>query len=111
MTLKLVSFSSSKKDLEPINRDFQWGPCCCGFVKKYLWFISCIFKGEDGVDTCKGDGGGPLFCPLVVDPERYVQIGIVAIGLECGLPNVPGIYASVPYGLCFIKWATHCKVS
>ena len=74
-------------------------------------YILSIFKGEDGVDTCKGDGGGPLFCPLVVDPERYVQVGIVAIGLECGLPNVPGIYASVPYGLCFIKWATHCKVS
>ena len=62
------------------------------------------------MDTCAGDGGGPLFCPLAADPERYVQIGIVAIGLECGLPDVPGIYASIPQGLCFIKWATQCKV-
>ena len=66
--------------------------------------------GEKGVDTCKGDGGGPLFCPLTEDPERYVQIGIVAIGLECGRADVPGIYANVPYGLCFIKWATQCVV-
>jgi kallikrein len=66
--------------------------------------------GERGKDTCRGDGGGPLVCPLTADPDRYVQVGVVAWGIDCGLPNVPGVYASVPYGLCFIKWATKCQV-
>ena len=74
-------------------------------ILRWFWIL-----GEDGVDTCAGDGGGPLFCPLAADTERYVQIGIVALGLECGLPDVPGIYASIPKGLCFIKWGTQCKV-
>ena len=67
--------------------------------------------GHDRNDTCEGDGGGPLVCPFKQDPQRYVQIGIVAWGLGCGRLNVPGVYASVRHGLCFIKWATVCKVS
>lgn len=64
--------------------------------------------GQRGRDTCQGDGGGPLMCPADGTTKRYVQVGIVAWGLECGLPNTPGVYASVPYGLCFIDWATKC---
>ena len=67
--------------------------------------------GKANEDTCKGDGGSPLVCPLREDPDHYVQVGIVAWGLECGLPGVPGVYASVPRALCFIKMATFCKVS
>ena len=60
-------------------------------------------------DTCEGDGGSPMVCPLKQDPQRYVQLGIVAWGLGCGRLDVPGVYASVRHGLCFIKWATFCK--
>ena len=30
--------------------------------------------GEEGVDTCTGDGGGPLVCPRKNDPSTYVQV-------------------------------------
>ncbi|XP_046748894.1 phenoloxidase-activating factor 2 isoform X2 [Diprion similis] len=51
--------------------------------------------GEPGKDTCKGDGGSPLVCPLKSDPTRYVQAGIVAWGIGCGEKRVPGVYANV----------------
>ena len=67
--------------------------------------------GIPGKDTCKGDGGGPLVCPRYsnVNPEdqQYVQAGIVAWGIGCG-SEVPGVYADVSEGQCFIDWATKC---
>ncbi|XP_011641802.1 phenoloxidase-activating factor 2-like [Pogonomyrmex barbatus] len=53
--------------------------------------------GEAGKDTCKGDGGSPLMCPLASDPTRFVQAGIVAWGLGCGDDRIPGVYANVAY--------------
>ncbi|XP_071520816.1 inactive CLIP domain-containing serine protease A8-like [Panulirus ornatus] len=52
--------------------------------------------GEEGKDTCKGDGGGPLSC---LDPStgRYVLVGITAWGIGCGQKDVPGVYADVQY--------------
>ena len=35
--------------------------------------------------------------------------GVVAWGIGCGVPNVPGVYASIPDALCFIHSATKCK--
>ena len=64
-----------------------------------------------GTDTCEGDGGSPLVCPLAADPDRYVQLGVVAWGIDCGVRDVPGVYASVPEGMCFIKWTANCFVS
>ena len=30
--------------------------------------------GDEGVDTCVGDGGGPLMCPSVNDPNQWIQV-------------------------------------
>ncbi|XP_034235069.1 phenoloxidase-activating factor 2-like [Thrips palmi] len=50
--------------------------------------------GEEGKDTCKGDGGSPLVC---TQPDGHYQVvGVVAWGVDCGLPKVPGLYANVP---------------
>jgi len=51
--------------------------------------------GELGKDTCKGDGGSPLVCPIPEHPGRYVQVGIVAWGIGCGENQIPGVYANV----------------
>ena len=65
--------------------------------------------GEEGKDLCTGDGGGSLVCPMVRHPNRYVIAGIVAFGIRCGLKDVPGGYAAVSDGLCFIHYATKCQ--
>lgn len=51
--------------------------------------------GELGKDTCKGDGGSPLFCPIPSMNERYYQAGIVSWGVGCGERQIPGIYVNV----------------
>jgi kallikrein len=51
--------------------------------------------GEPDLDTCTGDGGSPLVCPDRKNPNRYLQVGIVAWGIGCGENQVPGVYADV----------------
>ncbi|XP_039479323.1 phenoloxidase-activating factor 2-like, partial [Drosophila santomea] len=51
--------------------------------------------GEPGKDSCFGDGGSPLACPMKNDPQRYELAGIVNFGINCGLPDVPGVYTNV----------------
>lgn len=45
--------------------------------------------GEKGVDTCTGDGGSPLVCPIPNKQNKFYQVGIVSWGIECGDP-IPG---------------------
>jgi len=51
--------------------------------------------GELNKDACFGDGGSPLVCPSLDNPDRYTLAGIVAWGLDCGYENVPGVYVNV----------------
>nr|CAD7267122.1 unnamed protein product [Timema shepardi] len=46
-------------------------------------------------DTCQGDGGGPLVCPLSDVTGRYVQVGVVSWGIGCGDTQVPAVYSNV----------------
>ncbi|KAH8393480.1 hypothetical protein KR200_002159, partial [Drosophila serrata] len=50
--------------------------------------------GEEGKDSCSGDGGSPLACPLDNDPERFEQAGIVNWGVGCGEADTPGVYTN-----------------
>ncbi|KAF6199695.1 hypothetical protein GE061_005993 [Apolygus lucorum] len=61
---------------------------------KLLPGFICAGGVADG-DTCKGDGGGPLFCPMKNEPNRMAVVGITAWGIECGKGN-PTVFASVP---------------
>jgi len=69
-------------------------------------FLCAGGSSEGGEDACEGDGGGPLVCR---QDDRYVLAGIVAWGIGCGKPNVPGVYAAVTDVLCWIDWVTKCK--
>jgi len=72
-----------------------------GFRLHESWM--CI-GGTKGNDTCKGDGGSPHVCKT----ERgWTQIGAVAWGIECG-NEVPAVYSSVPYAMCWIDWVMSC---
>lgn len=55
----------------------------------------CAGGQKKGQDSCTGDGGSPLVCPLRDDPSRYVQVGVVAWGIECGRLGLPGAYSDV----------------
>lgn len=57
--------------------------------------------GEEGKDSCSGDGGSPLVC-LDSAQKQYVQIGMVAWGIGCGTGGIPGVYADVLYGYDWI---------
>ncbi|KRG00138.1 uncharacterized protein Dwil_GK12917 [Drosophila willistoni] len=51
--------------------------------------------GQRGVDTCQGDGGAPLACPIGIPSEnRYQLSGMVAWGIGCN-DDVPAAYANV----------------
>ncbi|XP_045506055.1 phenoloxidase-activating factor 2-like isoform X2 [Colias croceus] len=54
--------------------------------------------GQPGKDTCKGDGGAPLACPIA--PDRYTLAGLVAWGIGCG-DEIPAVYARVSL---FRRW-------
>ncbi|XP_022920613.2 phenoloxidase-activating factor 2-like [Onthophagus taurus] len=50
--------------------------------------------GRKGEDTCEGDGGSPLVCPIPGQLDIYYQIGMVAWGIDCG-NEVPAAYVNV----------------
>ncbi|CAG5017369.1 unnamed protein product [Parnassius apollo] len=53
--------------------------------------------GQAGIDTCKGDGGSPLVCPIGVGGTRFAIFGMVAYGVgKCGQTDIPGVYVNVP---------------
>ncbi|XP_038221007.1 phenoloxidase-activating factor 2-like [Zerene cesonia] len=51
--------------------------------------------GELGKDTCKGDGGSPLVCPVQNQENRYLETGMVSWGIGCGKDGTPGVYVNV----------------
>ena len=52
----------------------------------------CAGLSEGGKDSCQGDSGGPI---IYRHDDEWYQAGVISNGDGCGLPGVPGVYASV----------------
>ncbi|XP_017067095.1 phenoloxidase-activating factor 2-like [Drosophila eugracilis] len=62
--------------------------------------------GESEKDSCTGDGGSPLACPLKENPQRYELAGIVNFGADCGMEGIPGVYTNVANIIDWIRQET-----
>lgn len=47
-----------------------------------------------GKDTCSGDSGGPIF-DLDGQSGNPLLVGVTSYGIDCAVPEIPGIYANV----------------
>ena len=65
----------------------------CSIPYGKLWqgeeSMLCAGNAEEGVDSCRGDSGGPLL------DENNILVGVISVGMTCGDKNFPGIYARI----------------
>ncbi|XP_021953690.1 phenoloxidase-activating factor 2 [Folsomia candida] len=47
--------------------------------------------GENGKDSCTGDGGAPLVC---LSGSQWFLAGLVSWGVGCGANTIPGVYTN-----------------
>lgn len=67
--------------------------------------IICAGVLAGGIDSCKGDSGGPLMMPIQQNKTtRVYQLGIVSWANGCGRENSPGIYTRIGH---YVDWIKH----
>jgi len=62
--------------------------------------------GEQGKDSCDGDGGAPLVC--LSRSKRWHVVGLVAWGVGCGRKGLPAVYVNVFH---YLNWITNPSFS
>ncbi|XP_065171084.1 serine protease snake-like [Atheta coriaria] len=62
---------------------------------------SQVCAGEDHIDTCLGDSGGPLQIKNPQYPRGYRVIGITSFGKACGIGVEASVYTRVSH---YIEW-------
>lgn len=60
-----------------------------------------------GKDACQGDSGGPLFSTHSKSHnKKWYQVGIVSWGIDCAMPDYPGVYTVVAKYTSWIRQQT-----
>lgn len=73
--------------------------CQMAYEKKLIAEDQLCAGGQVGIDSCRGDSGGPLMASI---NGRWYVYGIVSHGpAKCGTPNLPGVYTNVSY---YVRW-------
>ncbi|XP_035716318.1 phenoloxidase-activating factor 2 isoform X2 [Folsomia candida] len=60
-----------------------------GFILNQQAFLCA--GGENGKDSCTGDGGAPLVC---LSGTQWFLAGLVSWGIGCGVNTIPGVYTN-----------------
>ncbi|XP_060537122.1 trypsin-1-like isoform X2 [Cylas formicarius] len=81
--------------------------CVDSFLQRITDNTLCAAGYDGGKDSCQGDSGGPLMYQL--KNGRWVTVGIVSWGIECGNKGSPGIYTRVNKYLPWIVRNTIAK--
>jgi len=96
----------------PLRRVCEGVPDCALLQKRLaLSFAPAIELNLKGVQFNKWKLTSCLLFTigtLIYFNLNSLQAGIIAWGRQCGLPNIPGVYASAAHGLCFIQLSTKC---
>ncbi|XP_021181878.3 serine protease snake [Helicoverpa armigera] len=91
--------------IDSITCNYLLGKMCnrnfCGLEDHQI----CAGNLSGGVDTCRGDSGGPLQVqldlPIVDQGNINYVIGITSFGKSCGAKDQPGVYTRV---FNFLDW-------
>nr|XP_039270950.1 plasminogen-like isoform X2 [Styela clava] len=104
LTRSGVTAKSSPNLLEARIRHLPFGVCQNVFAKSQSHSphmnsetMMCGGKIDGGVDTCRGDSGGPFMCQRCDSCEWYLA-GVTAFGgYQCGSPKIPGVYMRITH--------------
>ncbi|XP_002161936.3 tolloid-like protein 1 isoform X2 [Hydra vulgaris] len=66
----------------------------CNSLKAYNKRVTdrMFCAGDDGVDSCQGDGGSPIIC---IDQNHSFAFGLASWGNGCAFPGKYGVYTDV----------------
>lgn len=79
----------------------NWNDC----KKRYPYLpinAFCAGYKEGGADACPNDSGGPLICQR--SNKRWVLMGVVSGGENCGDPGYYTYYANVVHSRRFVRY-------